>query len=125
MHLHGHTFQVTGYTGHEIVNGARRDTVTTPRANCRNVSICFDANNFGEHFFHCHFSYHMVAGMLTSIKYLTSQAELDAIRVIEAKEDANGANQIAPSTSLTIGLIIIAAVAAQLGQRRLVLEEQL
>jgi FtsP/CotA-like multicopper oxidase with cupredoxin domain len=67
MHLHGHHFQVVGISGARF-NGAMRDTVLVPAM--ETVNIEFDANNPGEWAFHCHNLYHMVAGMMTSIKYV-------------------------------------------------------
>jgi len=68
MHLHGHSFQVVNMNN-VAINGAVRDTVLTPRGGCTYMEICFDAQNPGEWPFHCHMTYHLYAGMLTSIKY--------------------------------------------------------
>lgn len=66
MHLHGHHFQVVEIDGRQI-SGAMRDTVHVPAKS--QVAIAFDANNPGHWAMHCHNSYHMAAGMMTSIKY--------------------------------------------------------
>jgi len=68
MHLHGHSFQVKNMNGMAI-NGAVRDTLLTPRGGCTYLEFCFDAMNPGEWPFHCHMTYHLYAGMLTTIKY--------------------------------------------------------
>lgn len=72
MHLHGHSFQVVSIDGKQI-NGAVRDTVLVPRGQCRTVEICFDADAPGEGGaawpFHCHMSYHLAAGMVTTVEY--------------------------------------------------------
>ena len=68
MHLHGHSFQVMNMNGVPI-NGAVRDTLLTPRGGCTYMEICFDAENPGEWPFHCHMTYHLYAGMLTTVKY--------------------------------------------------------
>ena len=67
MHLHGHHFQVVGIGGTRF-SGAMRDTVLVPAM--ETVNIEFDAVNPGEWAFHCHNLYHMVTGMMTSIKYV-------------------------------------------------------
>lgn len=66
MHLHGHHFQVVGIDGRQI-SGAMRDTVHVPAKS--QVTIVFDADNPGHWAMHCHNSYHMAAGMMTSVKY--------------------------------------------------------
>jgi FtsP/CotA-like multicopper oxidase with cupredoxin domain len=68
MHLHGHSFQVTNMNGVEI-DGAVRDTLLTPRGSCTYAEFCFEAQNPGEWPFHCHMTYHLYAGMLTTVKY--------------------------------------------------------
>lgn len=60
MHLHGHTFAVTG-------GGARKDTViVTPH---RTVAVDFDATNLGQWMTHCHNVYHGQAGMMANLAY--------------------------------------------------------
>jgi FtsP/CotA-like multicopper oxidase with cupredoxin domain len=70
IHLHGHSFQVIQIDGKPI-NGAVRDTVFV-QAGCHNVSIIFDADNPGIWPLHCHFEYHMTAGMVTTVEYYNS-----------------------------------------------------
>jgi FtsP/CotA-like multicopper oxidase with cupredoxin domain len=70
MHLHGHHFQVMEVNGMPI-NGSLRDTVVIPDS-CGSMKICFDANNPGVHPLHCHMTYHMMAGMLTTIEYMST-----------------------------------------------------
>ncbi len=66
MHLHGHVFQVVAIDGTPLA-GALRDTVMVPiRAS---VTIAFDADNPGHWALHCHNLYHMLAGMMTSLRY--------------------------------------------------------
>jgi FtsP/CotA-like multicopper oxidase with cupredoxin domain len=67
MHLHGHFFQVVAIDG-ERFEGAVRDTVLVPAM--KTVTIAFDADNPGEWAFHCHNLYHMVAGMMTTLRYV-------------------------------------------------------
>jgi FtsP/CotA-like multicopper oxidase with cupredoxin domain len=66
MHLHGHPFQVVEIDGTGLA-GAVRDSVMVPPAG--SVRIAFDADNPGHWAFHCHHLYHMVAGMMASVKY--------------------------------------------------------
>jgi FtsP/CotA-like multicopper oxidase with cupredoxin domain len=66
VHLHGHPFQVVAIDG-VARNGALRDTVLVPIGG--SVTIAFNADNPGHWALHCHNLYHMVAGMMTSVKY--------------------------------------------------------
>ncbi len=60
MHLHGHTFAVSG-------SGTRKDTVNVlPR---QSISIDFDATNPGQWMYHCHNTYHSAMGMMTTLRY--------------------------------------------------------
>jgi multicopper oxidase len=59
MHLHGHTFKVSG---------ALKDTVIVPSMMGQR-SIRFMANNPGRWLFHCHNLYHMESGMMREIHY--------------------------------------------------------
>jgi FtsP/CotA-like multicopper oxidase with cupredoxin domain len=61
MHVHGHTFAVTG-------GGARKDTViVTPQ---RTLTVDLDANNPGQWMTHCSNVYHGETGMMTNLAYL-------------------------------------------------------
>jgi FtsP/CotA-like multicopper oxidase with cupredoxin domain len=68
MHLHGHSFQVVSVLN-QPVNGAFRDTILMPKGGCRQVKVCFNTDNPGVWPFHCHMSYHLGAGMLTTLEY--------------------------------------------------------
>jgi FtsP/CotA-like multicopper oxidase with cupredoxin domain len=62
MHLHGHTFALAGE------RGARKDTVlVNPMAT---VSVDVEADNPGQWMIHCHNTYHLEAGMATSLSYV-------------------------------------------------------
>ncbi len=62
MHLHGHTFAVTG-------GGARKDTtLVTPR---QTVTVDLEADNPGQWMTHCHNIYHAAAGMMINLAYRT------------------------------------------------------
>jgi FtsP/CotA-like multicopper oxidase with cupredoxin domain len=67
MHLHGHHFQVVAIN-REAFAGALRDTVLVP-ANGGTVSVVFDADNPGRWVMHCHNLYHMMAGLMTEVRY--------------------------------------------------------
>jgi FtsP/CotA-like multicopper oxidase with cupredoxin domain len=66
MYLHGHHFQIVAINDRRF-EGAIRDTVLVPPN--QSVTIAFDADNPGHWAFHCHHLYHMVAGMMTSLRY--------------------------------------------------------
>ena len=67
MHLHGHSFQVVEIDG-ERFSGAVRDTILVMPE--QTVKIQFDANNPGIWAMHCHISYHLWAGMFTTVQYI-------------------------------------------------------
>ncbi|MGN9777664.1 multicopper oxidase family protein [Micromonospora sp. H33] len=60
MHLHGHTFAMTG-------GGARKDTVIVVPD--RIVTVDFDADNPGRWMAHCHNAYHAETGMMATLTY--------------------------------------------------------
>lgn len=68
IHLHGHPFQVVTIDDLSF-DGALRDTVLVPIGG--SVTVAFLADNPGHWALHCHNLYHMVAGMMTSIRYET------------------------------------------------------
>ena len=68
LHLHGHSFQVTSIDG-KAVAGAMRDTVLISRGNCREMTICFDADHPGTWPLHSAMEYYLAAGMLTTVEY--------------------------------------------------------
>ncbi len=65
MHLHGHTFALTG----EDSGGAdvRKDTVVVLPG--KTVAITVQADNPGQWLLHCHNAYHMAQGMSTVLSY--------------------------------------------------------
>ena len=69
MHLHGHTFQVTASNGYYVNNGPRKDTLIVKPMEIAEVLV--HADNPGLWALHCHNSYHMEAGMMTSMQYET------------------------------------------------------
>jgi FtsP/CotA-like multicopper oxidase with cupredoxin domain len=67
MHLHGHTFQVTASNGSYVKNGPRKDTLIVKPMEIAEVLV--HADNPGLWALHCHNTYHMEAGMMTSMHY--------------------------------------------------------
>ncbi len=65
MHVHGHTLQVRGPNG----TGPRKDTMTV--LPMREVVADLQADNPGQWMVHCHNVYHMQAGMMTRLSYVT------------------------------------------------------
>jgi len=64
MHLHGHFFRVVNGQGDYA---PLKHTVDV--APMSTTVIEFDANEFGDWFFHCHLLYHMKAGMARIVHY--------------------------------------------------------
>ncbi len=62
MHIHGHTFQISG-------SGPRKDTVNVLPGQA--VTCDFNADNPGQWMTHCHNVYHAEAGMMTILGYRT------------------------------------------------------
>ncbi|MHA6250024.1 multicopper oxidase domain-containing protein [Pontibacter sp. CAU 1760] len=70
MHLHGHFFRVINEHGEY---SPLKHTVNV--APMQKVVIEFDANEYGDWFFHCHILYHMDAGMARIFSYDTPRDE--------------------------------------------------
>tara|TARA_R110000737_G_scaffold330371_2_gene345988 strand:- start:10793 stop:13114 length:2322 start_codon:yes stop_codon:yes gene_type:complete len=66
MHLHGHFFRVVNKNGEY---SPLKHTVNV--APMQNITIEFDANEYGDWFFHCHILYHLEAGMARVFSYGT------------------------------------------------------
>ena len=77
MHLHGHFFRVINGQGDR---SPLKHTVDV--APMSTTVIEFEANEFGDWFFHCHLLYHMKSGMARVIHYedFPLDPELEAIR---------------------------------------------
>jgi multicopper oxidase len=65
MHLHGHTFQVQARSA----PGPRKDTVIVRPM--ERLAVDLAAENPGQWVVHCHNLYHMQAGMMTTLSYVT------------------------------------------------------
>ncbi|WP_416864243.1 MAG: multicopper oxidase domain-containing protein [Imperialibacter sp.] len=66
MHLHGHFFRVINKNGDY---SPLKHTVNV--APMQSITIEFDANEYGDWFFHCHILYHMEGGMARVFSYGT------------------------------------------------------
>ncbi len=77
MHMHGHFFRVLNGQGD---HAPLKHTVDV--APMSTTVIEFDANEFGDWFFHCHLLYHMKSGMARMVHYdgFTIDQELAAVR---------------------------------------------
>ncbi|NIR96358.1 MAG: multicopper oxidase domain-containing protein, partial [Gammaproteobacteria bacterium] len=77
MHLHGHFFRVVNRHGHY---SPLKHTVDV--APMSTTVIEFDANEFGDWFFHCHLLYHLKSGMARVVHYegLTLPPQLANVR---------------------------------------------
>jgi CopA family copper-resistance protein len=77
MHLHGHFFRVVNGQGD---HAPLKHTVDV--APMSTTVIEFEANEFGDWFFHCHLLYHMKSGMARVIHYegYSINADLAALR---------------------------------------------
>jgi FtsP/CotA-like multicopper oxidase with cupredoxin domain len=77
MHLHGHFFRVINGQGDYAL---LKHTVDV--APMSTTVIEFDANEFGDWFFHCHLLYHMKGGMARVVHYegFTLEPQLAAVR---------------------------------------------
>lgn len=64
MHLHGHFFRMINKQGE--YSPLKHTVDVTPMST---TVIEFDANEFGEWFFHCHLLYHLKSGMARTVHY--------------------------------------------------------
>jgi hypothetical protein len=83
MHLHGHFFRVLN--GHKDYAPLKHTVDVAPMST---TVIEFDANEFGDWFFHCHLLYHMKSGMARVIHYENYQPgpDVEAVRPAIYKE---------------------------------------
>jgi FtsP/CotA-like multicopper oxidase with cupredoxin domain len=66
-----------------------KDVVLVP-GGCGTATIAFDAVNPGKWLFHCHFEFHMQAGMITTIEYanVTIPPEQGTTLTVEQNDSA-------------------------------------
>jgi hypothetical protein len=76
MHLHGHFFRVINGQG-----GYAPLKHTVDVAPMSTTVIEFDANEFGDWFFHCHLLYHMKSGMARMIHYEDYEPSPEVVEV--------------------------------------------
>lgn len=112
MHLHGHTFQVTEINSRAML-GAMRDTVLVPAGGCNSLKICFDADNDGLWPLHCHSSFHLGAGMITTVEYAPTSRQPAADRWMACRQSITE-RDMDEHKRTSIFVAIIAAGAAAL-----------
>jgi FtsP/CotA-like multicopper oxidase with cupredoxin domain len=102
MHLHGHFFRVINGQG---AYSPLKHTVNV--APMSTTVIEFDANEFGDWFFHCHLLYHMKSGMARVIHYedFTLDADLAVVRPRLYKDPWYFWGEAAVLTQMTEGFI--------------------
>lgn len=81
MHLHGHTFWVTGTEGGRIPDSSwiPGNTVVVGVAQCRDVE--FIANNPGDWVMHCHMFHHMMNHMVSQVGPIIRDPDDSGFRV--------------------------------------------
>ena len=85
MHLHGHFFRVINENGEY---SPLKHTVNVPPM--QQVVIEFDANEYGDWFFHCHVLYHMMGGMARIYSYDTPRdPRMDEFPVSKLVKESN------------------------------------
>jgi FtsP/CotA-like multicopper oxidase with cupredoxin domain len=98
IHLHGHTFQVTGTEGGRIPESAwwPGNTVLVGVAQARNVE--FIANNPGDWMLHCHLPHHMMNNMMDLMgdRMMTTSDQTDerALMQMQTMADSVGFQHI-------------------------------
>jgi FtsP/CotA-like multicopper oxidase with cupredoxin domain len=102
MHLHGHFFRVINVQGDR---SPLKHTVDV--APMSTTVIEFDANEFGDWFFHCHLLYHMKSGMARMVHYedFTIGPELAALRPKLYKESWYAWGQADVLSNMTEGYL--------------------
>jgi FtsP/CotA-like multicopper oxidase with cupredoxin domain len=98
IHLHGHTFQVTGTEGGRIPESAwwPGNTVLVGVAQARNIE--FIANNPGDWMLHCHLPHHMMNNMMDLMgdRMMTTSDQTDerALMQMQTMADSVGFQHI-------------------------------
>ena len=104
MHLHGHFFRVLNGQGDYA---PLKHTVDV--APMSTTVIEFDANEFGDWFFHCHLLYHMKSGMARVVHYegFTIDPQLSKIRPKLYKDSWYFWGQADALSNMTEGLLML------------------
>jgi FtsP/CotA-like multicopper oxidase with cupredoxin domain len=102
MHIHGHTFYVTGTEGGRIAESAwwPGNTVLVGVAQARNVE--FVANNPGDWMLHCHLPHHMMNQMASQAGPMTRMAGMPMRMSMPMSPDTS-AERAVPSAALGAG----------------------
>ncbi|MDW7772244.1 MAG: multicopper oxidase domain-containing protein [Desulfobulbaceae bacterium] len=106
MHLHGHFFRVLSGQGDFA---PLKHTVDV--APMSTTIIEFDANEVGDWFFHCHFLYHMEAGMARVVHYqgFNADPETAAVRPNLYKDHWFSWGEAAILTNMTEGMLTLSS----------------
>jgi CopA family copper-resistance protein len=107
MHLHGHFFRVVnGQGGHAPLKH------TVDVAPMSTTVIEFDANEFGDWFFHCHLLYHMKSGMARVVHYENYEPgpEVEAIRPNIYKDSWYFWGEADVMTNMTEGFLMLSDI---------------
>lgn len=107
MHLHGHFFRVLNSQGEYA---PLKHTVDV--APMSTTVIEFDANEFGDWFFHCHLLYHMKSGMARVVHYENYEPspEVSAVRSNIYKDSWYFWGEAVVLTNMTEGTLITANI---------------
>lgn len=104
MHLHGHFFRVVNVQGDY---SPLKHTVDV--APMSTTVIEFDANEFGDWFFHCHVLYHMESGMARVVHYegYTLDPQLEQVRPELYRDHWFAWGQVDALSNMTQGFLLI------------------
>jgi CopA family copper-resistance protein len=107
MHLHGHFFRVINGQGD---HAPLKHTVNV--APMSTTVIEFDANEFGDWFFHCHLLYHMKSGMARLVHYdkYEPSPEVAAIRPNIYKDSWYFWGEADVLTNMTEGFLMLSNI---------------
>jgi CopA family copper-resistance protein len=107
MHLHGHFFRVINGQGD---HAPLKHTVDV--APMSTTVIEFDANEFGDWFFHCHLLYHMKSGMARVVHYdkYDPGPEVTAIRPNIYKDSWSFWGEVDALTNMTEGFLMFSNI---------------
>lgn len=101
MHLHGHTFQVTGTEGGRIPESAwwPGNTVLVGVAQARNIE--FVANNPGDWMLHCHLPHHMMNQMSSNVGLISRGFASQTLAINQRTGQLAGQDRKAGTSMLT------------------------
>jgi len=104
MHLHGHFFRVLNNQGE--FSPLKHTVDVAPMST---TVIEFDANEFGDWFFHCHLLYHMMSGMARVVHYedFVMDPALAAVRPNLYNDDYYLFGQVDAMSNMAQGLVTL------------------